>query len=161
MIAFPSLPLAPAGAIGSIVGGIAVLAWRVQETSSPVSLPKIVMPPLGMSTGFFMFLAPAMRIPWSWGLAAFLLGALVFSYPLIRTSALHREEGVVLLRRSNAFLLVLLALLLVRLALRDYVGHFLSPQQTASVFFILAFGMILRWRTGMYLQYRRLVLAEA
>ncbi len=161
MVAFPNLPLAPLGAVGSIVGGLVVLAWRVQETRRPVSLPSIIMPPLGMSTGFFMFLAPPMRIPWSWALTAFALGALVFSYPLLRTSELQQENGVVLLRRSNALLLILGGLLAVRLALHDYVGHFLSPQQTAAVFFILAFGMILRWRTGMYVEYRRLVATGA
>jgi membrane protein CcdC involved in cytochrome C biogenesis len=32
----------------------------------------------------------------------------------------------------------------------------LSVQQTAGLFFILAFGIILRWRAQMFLQYRAL-----
>ncbi len=155
MIAFPSLPIA--GPIGAIVGGIAVLAWRVQETRSPVSLARIVLPPLGMSTGFCMFLLPAMRIPWTWAAAAFLLGSLVLAWPLARTSTLQRQGELVLLRRSNAFLVVILGLLALRLALRAYVDQFLTPERTAAIFFVLAFGMILRWRAGMFVQYRRLV----
>ena len=60
----------------------------------------------------------------------------------------------VMMRRSNGFLLILLALLALRLLLHEYVGALLPPKQTAAIFFILAFGMILRWRTGMYLRYR-------
>lgn len=55
------------------------------------------------------------------------------------------------------FLAILLGLLGLRLALRDYIGHLISPLQTAAVFFLLAFGMIVRWRSDMYRQYRRLV----
>ncbi len=155
MIAFPTLPIL--GPIGAIAGGVAVLAWRVQETRAPISARRILLPPLGMSTGFSMFLVPAMRVPLAWAAAAFVLGAAVLSWPLARTSRLQLEDDVVWLRRSNAFLLVILALLALRLALRDYVGHFLTPEKTAAVFFILAFGMIVRWRAGMYLQYKRLV----
>lgn len=140
----------------SLLGAAAVLAWRIRETMSPVTLRKIVIPPLGMSTGFSMFLAPATRVPWSWAVAAFLMGALVFSYPLAQTSTLTRDGDVILMRRSKAFLWVLLGLVVVRLALRAYVEQIITPLQTGSVFFILAFGMILRWRAAMLVQYRRL-----
>ena len=36
-------------------------------------------------------------------------------------------------------------------------GTLISPQQTAGLFFILAFGMIVRWRTMMWMQYQKLV----
>jgi membrane protein CcdC involved in cytochrome C biogenesis len=142
-----------------LVGGLAVLVWRIQETRTPVSARKILIPPLGMSTGFFMFVAPAMRVPWTWALGAYLVGALVLSYPLARTSSLERSGDVILMRRSNGFLLILLGLLALRLALHDYIGAVMPAKQTAAVFFILAFGMISRWRAGMYLQYRALTAA--
>lgn len=145
----------------SIAGGVAVLGWRVRETRRPVSPQSIVIPPLGMSTGFCMFLAPMMRVPWSWAVVAFLVGAFVLWYPLARSSSLTWHEEQVVMRRSPAFLMILLGLLIVRLALHDYLEHVISPQQTAAVFFILAFGMILRWRTAMYVSYRRLRAAHA
>lgn len=148
-------------ALAPLAGGAAVLAWRFHETRTPVTSAKIVLPPLGMSTGFLMFALPASRIPWSWGFAAFLLGALVLAVPLSRSSTLERSGEHVVMRRSNAFLWILLGLLAFRLALHDYVGHLLSPLQTAAVFFVLAFGMILRWRAGMYLRFRRLEQASA
>ena len=142
--------------LAPIAGGLGVLAWRIQETRTPVTARKIIIPPLGMATGLSMFAVPTMRLPWTWGLAAFAFGALVLSYPLARTSSLERSGDVVLMRRSNGFLLILLALLSLRLGLHDYIGHLLPPAQTASLFFLLAFGMILRWRVAMYLRFREL-----
>lgn len=146
--------------VAPIVGGSAVLAWRIRETQTPVTARKIVIPPLGMSTGFFMFVRPEMRIPWLLGVGAFLFGALVLAIPLERTSTLERHGDVVMMRRSNGFLLILLALLALRLLLHDYVGHLLPPLQTGALFFVLAFGMIARWRAAMYFRYRRLVADE-
>ena len=61
-----------------------------------------------------------------------------------------------MLQRSNAFLAVLLVLAAVRIAARGYLDTVLTVQQTASLFFMLAFGMILRWRVQMLLEYRAL-----
>ena len=87
---------------------------------------------------------------------AFLLGSLVLAYPLLRTSRLTREGDAVMMQRSNAFLAVILLLAAVRIAARGYLDTVLSVQQTAGLFFILAFGMILRWRTKMLFDYRSL-----
>ena len=143
--------------IAPFLGGAAVMVWRYQETRTPVTTRKIVIPPLGMSTGFFMFVRPEPRIPWAVALGAFLFGALVLSIPLARSSSLERQGDQVVMRRSNWFLLILLGLLAVRVLLHDYVGHLLPPLQTGALFFVLAFGMILRWRLGMYLSFRRLL----
>ena len=138
-----------------------MLAWRVREARTPVSTRKIVVPPLGMSTGFLMFLAPAARVPWAWASAAFALGALVFSIPLTRTSRLVRTGDVVWMQRSRAFLWILIGLVAVRTALRAYVEQVVSPLQTGALFFVLAFGMIARWRIAMLLEYRRLCAGPA
>lgn len=148
--------LGPLLRLSPILGGVALLAWRVRETRVPISARAILAPPLGMSTGLLMFLWPPMRVPWTWALAAFGLGLLALSWPLARSSRLEARSDGVYLRRSRAFLAILLGLLAVRLLLHDYVGHLISPRQTASVFYLLALGMILRWRTGMYRQFRRL-----
>jgi len=143
--------------LAPVAGGSAVLAWRIRETRTPVTTRKIIIPPLGMSTGFAMFAVPSMRIPWMWAVVAFLVGALVLSVPLERTSTLERSGDAVVMRRSNGFLLILLVLLAVRVGLHEWIGELLPPKQTASLFFVLAFGMILRWRIGMLVRYLRLV----
>jgi membrane protein CcdC involved in cytochrome C biogenesis len=140
----------------SAIGMSAVVAWRIRETRRALSVPAIVLPPLGMSTGFIMFVRPEFRLPPMWAAVAFLAGFLVFSYPLIRTSRLTRVENQVLLRGSRTFLLVILVLAALRLALHGYVEHIVSPMQTAGIFFVLAFGMIVRWRADMLIKYRAL-----
>lgn len=148
------LPIASFGA--ALIGTLAILAWRVRESRRPVSLQSLIIPPLGMSTGFSMFAIPAFRIPWTWGLAAFVLGALVFAYPLVSSPQLTIEDGLIMMRRSRWFLVVILGLAAVRLGLREYVGSIISVQQTAGLFFVLAFGMIVRWRTTLLMEYRQL-----
>ena len=138
-----------------------MLAWRVRETRVPVSRKAILIPPLAMSSGFLMFISPMMRVRWWWALSAFLLGLLVLSWPLVRSTRLELRDGVVYMRRSRAFLVILLVLLAVRLALHDYIGHIISPLQTASLFYLMAFGMIARWRLVMYRQYERIIGDEA
>jgi len=140
----------------AILGALAVLAWRMHESRRPVSLRGLIIPPLGMSTGFSMFAMQAFRVPWMWGVSAFVLGAALFAQPVIATSRRTREGNVIMMRRSPWFIVIILALAAIRLALRGYVGTIISPQQTAGLFFILAFGMIIRWRSSLYLQYQRL-----
>ncbi len=148
----------PSGAavIGSVAGLVAVLIWRVREAQGAVSIKKIVIPPLGMATGFSMFIVPAFRVPWSWAGIAFLIGAFVLAYPLLLTSRLVRQGDAVMMQRSNAFFAVILVLAAIRLMARGYLDTVLSVQQTGALFYLLAFGMILRWRTRMLLEYRKL-----
>lgn len=146
--------------LGSLAGLIAVLTWRVRETRSPVSTKKIIIPPLGMATGFAMFLFPAFRVPWTWALGAFVIGAVALAYPLLRTTRLVRSGDDVTMQRSNAFFSVIVALAAIRLLARGYFDSILSAGQTGALFFILAFGMIVRWRAEMFFAYRKL-LAEA
>jgi membrane protein CcdC involved in cytochrome C biogenesis len=84
------------------------------------------------------------------------LGATLFAWPLMRTSKLYVEAGVVLMQRSRAFLLILLALVAVRFALRAYVEQYVSTPQTGALFFLLALGGILRWRVSMWREFNRL-----
>lgn len=146
--------LRPILRVGPVFGGIALVMWRMRETRVPVTAKSILIPPLAMSTGFFMFISPLARVPWSWAIGAFAAGVLVFSWPVVRASRLEPRGGLVYLQRSPWFLVMLLGLLGVRLLLHDYIGHLISPLQTAAVFYLLAFGMIVRWRLGMYREFR-------
>lgn len=153
--------LSPAtSAVTSLAGMVAVLAWRVQEGRHAVTLKKILIPPLGMATGFSMFIVPAFRVPLLWALAAFLIGGIVLAYPLQLTSRLERDGDAIMMRRSSAFLIVIVVLALIRYFARGYFNTLLTLEQTGALFFILAFGMILRWRAGMFFQFRKLTAAH-
>ena len=140
----------------SLIGGALVMAYRVRETTRPVTTRKIVIPPLGMSTGFGMFAYAPTRIPALWAVTAFALGALVLSYPLVKSSRLHVVGDAVMLKRSRAFLWIILGLFALRIAARSYVEQYVDAIQTGAIFFVLAFGMILTWRVRMYLEFRKL-----
>jgi membrane protein CcdC involved in cytochrome C biogenesis len=150
------LSLKEMSVVSSIVGAGAVMAWRVQEGRSAVTLKKIIIPPLGMATGFCMFIAPPFRIPWPWALCAFLLGATALAYPLLRTSRLVRDGEAIMMQRSNAFFLVVAVLALIRILAHTYIDRYIDIRQTGALFFVLAFGMILRWRLRMLFEYRQL-----
>jgi membrane protein CcdC involved in cytochrome C biogenesis len=51
---------------------------------------------------------------------------------------------------------VLVVLAAIRIAARSYLDSVITVEQSAALFFVLAFGMILRWRTSMLLEYRQL-----
>ncbi len=140
----------------TLAGAAAMIAWRVRETTTPVTIRKIVIPPLGMSTGLAMFAFPVFRVPWSWAALAFAVGAVVLAFPLARTSRLVRSGDAVVMRRSRAFLWILLGLVAVRYGARAWVEQFMTTPQTGGLFFLLAFGAIVRWRVEMLLEYLRL-----
>lgn len=143
-------------AVGAVIGLLGVLAWRIREGRTAVTVKKIIMPPLGMATGFSMFLVPAFRVPWTWALIAFLIGVVALAYPLLITSKLVRAGNAIMMQRSNAFFLVVIALAAIRFFARGYFDRIMSIDQTAGLFFVLAFGMILRWRLRMLSEYRAL-----
>ncbi|HXR40628.1 MAG TPA: cytochrome c biogenesis protein CcdC [Terracidiphilus sp.] len=140
----------------SLAGLVAVTTWRLREVRSAVSLRKIIIPPLGMATGFCMFFVPAFRIPWAWAGAAFLIGAIALAYPLLLTTRLIRQGDAIMMKRSSAFLAVLFVLAAIRFLARGYFDTLLTVQQSAALFFILAFGMIVRWRAKLLIDFRKL-----
>jgi membrane protein CcdC involved in cytochrome C biogenesis len=152
MISLPPIP----SLLVSALGLIAVTMWRLREAKTAVSLRKIVIPPLGMATGFSMFFVPGFRIPWAWAGMAFAIGALALAWPLLLTTRLERRGDVVMMKRSSAFLIVIFALAVIRFVARGFFDTILTAEQTAGVFFILAFGMIICWRTKMLIDYRKI-----
>lgn len=141
---------------GTAVGTVAIVAWRIKETQRPVTLPKIILPPLFQSTGALMFLAPRFRVPLEWAAVAFLLGATVFALPMIRMTHLQVRPDGIWVNRSRAFFAVMMALVAVRVALHDYLDHLITPAQTAGLFFLLALGMMGHWRLNMLFNFLRL-----
>jgi membrane protein CcdC involved in cytochrome C biogenesis len=109
-----------------------------------------------MATGFSMFVVPGFRVPWIWAASAFLAGAILLAYPLLATSRLERQGDTIMMKRSGAFFAVVVVLAIIRYAARGYLDSVMSVDQTAGLFFVLAFGMILRWRMSMLMEYRAL-----
>jgi membrane protein CcdC involved in cytochrome C biogenesis len=106
-----------------------------------------------------MFFYPPTRLPWLWGLGAVLIGAVILAYPLLLTSDLHWQNGVIMMKRSSAFFSVIIVLAVVRYLARSYFDRYLSLEQTGALFYLLAFGMIVRWRAKLFFAYRTLTTA--
>ncbi|WP_442950605.1 CcdC family protein [Paenibacillus sp. FJAT-27812] len=147
--------------IVSALAGLTLIILRIRAGKQPTSLRKIIIPPLGMATGFVMFAFSATHIPWVWGLSAFLTGMLIFAFPLIVTTRLERVESEIYVRRSKAFIFIMLTLFIIRLSLHSVVEQYMSIPQTGAIFYLLAFGMIIPWRVAMISDYMRLQKVES
>jgi membrane protein CcdC involved in cytochrome C biogenesis len=147
--------------IVSALAGLTLIILRIRAGKQPTSLRKIIIPPLGMATGFMMFAFSATHIPWVWGVSSFLTGLLIFSFPLIVTTRLERVESEIYVRRSKAFIFIMLTLFVIRLALHRVVEQYMSIPQTGAIFYLLAFGMIIPWRLAMISDYMRLQKVES
>ncbi len=66
-----------------------------------------------------------------------------------------------MMKRSSAFFSVIVVLAVVRYFARGYFDRFLTIDQTGAIFYLLAFGMILRWRAKLFFAYRTLTAAPA
>ncbi|GMA64863.1 protein CcdC [Alicyclobacillus fastidiosus] len=139
----------------AICMALSVIVIRLQAAKKPTSPGKILAPSMAMSTGFIMFVDPVMRIPWLYGIEALIVGV-TFSYPLMTTSQMYISGREIYLKRSKGFIVVMIALLVARTALHGVIDHYLTIAQTSSVFFILAFGMLIPWRIAMFHQYRKI-----
>lgn len=133
-----------------------VIVLRMRGTKKPVSSRRIILPPLFMSTGFAMFHFPETATPLIYDAIAFFVG-MIFSIPLILTSRFEIVGQDVYLKRSRAFFGILVALVVIRFAMKLWVNDSLTTMQTAGLFFVLAYGMIVPWRLAMLYMYRQLV----
>ncbi|WP_020616269.1 cytochrome c biogenesis protein CcdC [Paenibacillus daejeonensis] len=138
------------------MAGTSMILLRLRAARKPTSLKKLIIPPLGMMTGFIMFALPMMHIPWLWGLSAFGTGLLMFSFPLIVTTRLARVKSDIYVIRSKAFILIMVTLFALRLSMHSVVEQYMTIPQTGALFYLLALGMILPWRLAMVGEYLRL-----
>ncbi|MFG6120746.1 CcdC family protein [Thalassobacillus sp. B23F22_16] len=128
---------------------------RLRAARRPASVKKIILPPLFMSTGAFMFMFPVFRVGWLQVVEAISVGAL-FSIFLIITSKFEIRDGDIYLKQSKAFAFILIGLLVVRIILKLMVGQTISFGETSGMFFLLAFGMIVTWRLAMLYRFLQL-----
>ncbi|MET1031018.1 MAG: cytochrome c biogenesis protein CcdC [Domibacillus tundrae] len=142
-----------ASSVAAVMMGIAALFVRMKAAKKPTSTKKIIMPPLFMSTGAFMFLFPMFRVTGLELLEAAAVGCL-FSLLLIKTSNFEIRGHDIYLKRSKAFPIILMTLLVVRIVGKLVLSTSIDVGELGGMFFILAFAMILPWRVVMYRKYK-------
>lgn len=134
---------------------VTMIFVRLKTAKKPTSKKKIIMPPLFMSSGTFMFLFPVFQVPWLQVLETLAVG-IIFSIFLIKTSSFEINNNEIYLIPSKAFAVILFGLLFVRVAFKLIIGSSISPGETSGLFYLLAVGMIFSWRLAMLRQYYKL-----
>lgn len=116
---------------------------------------KIILPPIFMSSGALMFIFPMFRVTPLELIEAVTVG-LLFSILLIKTSKFEIRDNDIYLKRSRAFIYILISLLVIRVLAKLVLSATIDVGQLGGMFWILAFGMIVPWRIAMYVNYRKL-----
>ncbi|MBY8914269.1 CcdC family protein [Bacillus sp. YC2] len=137
------------------VMAIAVMIVRIKSSDKPASPKKIILPPIFMSTGALMFFIPFFRVTGEEFLEAITLGV-IFSIFLIKTSKFEIKNNEIYLKRSKAFVFILIGLLVIRIAMKSILSTTIDYGALSGMFWILAFGMIVPWRIAMFVSYRKL-----
>lgn len=135
--------------------GTFALIVRMRAQRKPVSVKKILIPPFAMSTGALMFIFEEFRVAPLQIVEAVALG-LVFSFILIATSKFEVRDDAIYMKQSKAFPFILVGLLIFRIVLKMLFADSLDVGELAGMFFILAFSMLLPWRIGMLIKYKKL-----
>lgn len=128
---------------------------RMKTAKKPTSAKKIILPPVFMSTGAFMFLFPIFRISWLQVIEMISVGAFV-SILLIFTTKFEIKDDEIYLKPSRAFIFILFGLFFLRLILKWIIGSHIDVGETSGMFYLLALGMIVTWRISMLVEYIQL-----
>ncbi|SDJ70377.1 CcdC family protein [Sediminibacillus albus] len=147
--------LITATTILGVLMAVTMVFIRLKASKRPASKARIILPPLFMSTGAFMFLFPAFQVSWQQVIEAVSVGV-IFSLFLIKTSNFEVRNGYIYLIPSKAFVFILFGLLLIRIVLKVLIGQTVSVGETSGMFYLLAFGMILSWRIAMLLKFTKI-----
>ncbi|MBU8877941.1 cytochrome c biogenesis protein CcdC [Bacillus sp. FJAT-29790] len=144
-----------ASSIGAICMAVFAMFIRMKAAKQPATAKKIILPPVFMSTGALMFLFPIFRVTPLEIVEAAAVG-MIFSILLIKTSSFEIRDNQIYLKRSKAFLFILLGLLIVRVIAKLVLSSYIDIGQLGGMFWILAFGMIVPWRIAMFMDFRKL-----
>lgn len=134
---------------------IGVIILRMKAQQYPVNEKKLILPPIFMSTGALMYVIPYFRITGLEALEAMAVG-LMFSIVLIWTSRFEVKGHEIYMKRSKAFPIILISLLVIRTVMKLVISSQIDPGQLGGMFFLLAFSMILPWRIAMLMKYKKL-----
>ncbi|WP_102271352.1 CcdC family protein [Cytobacillus massiliigabonensis] len=141
--------------IGAICMAIFAMFIRMKAAKKPATAKKIILPPIFMSTGALMFIFPYFRVT-PLEIAEAVIVGMLFSILLIKTSKFEIRDKDIYLKRSKAFLYILIGLLVVRMAGKLILSSTIDYGQLSGMFWILAFGMIVPWRIAMYINFKKL-----
>lgn len=151
----PAIYLIIGSTVMATMMGIFAIFVRSKSAKKPVSVKKIILPPVFMSTGALMFIFEEFRVAPLQILEALVVGML-FSIILIKTTQFEIRDEDIYMKRSKAFVFILFGLLLVRLVGKLVLSSSIDVGELGGMFWILAFGMIVPWRIAMLMKFKKL-----
>ncbi|GAA3717564.1 cytochrome c biogenesis protein CcdC [Salinicoccus jeotgali] len=143
-----------AASIMAVIMGIGAIIVRQRAAKRPLTLRKIIIPPVMMSTGALMYVFPYFRLSSSEILEAVAMG-LIFSVLLVITTRYEQKDGALYVRQSKLFPVILAGLLVLRIILKTILSMSISPGEIGGMFFLLAFVMIIIWRLSMLMKLKQ------
>lgn len=141
--------------VGAALLAFLVLFIRIKASKKPASVKKIVLPPIFMSTGALMYIFPVFRLTPMEILEAVVVG-MFFSIFLVKTSKFEIQGNDIYLKRSKAFVFILIGLVIIRIIMKIVLSASIQVGQLGGMFFLLAYSMIVPWRIAMYTNYKKL-----
>ncbi|MBU5466680.1 cytochrome c biogenesis protein CcdC [Virgibacillus sp. MSJ-26] len=146
---------AVASTVIAMIMAITMIFYRLKAAKKPATVKKIILPPVFMSTGAFMFLFPTFQVSFMQVVEAIVVG-MIFSLFLIKTSNFEIKDKEIYLIPSKAFAFILFGLLGVRIIAKLIINSQISLGETSGMFFLLAFGMIGTWRLAMLYKFKKI-----
>ena len=114
--------------------GIVVIVIRMKAQKFPVNEKKIILPPIFMSTGALMYVIPYFRLTGAEILESIILGV-IFSSVLIWTSHFEVQGAEVYMKRSKAFPIILISLLIIRTIIKYLLVALLIQEKSEACSF--------------------------
>lgn len=151
----PPVILITVTTVGALMMGVLAIFVRSKAAKRPVSVKKIILPTLFMSTGALMFIFEEFRVAPLQIVEAVLVG-LLFSIVLIKTTNFEIRDQDIFMKRSKAFPFILFGLLFIRLIGKLILSNTIDVGELGGMFWILAFGMIVPWRVAMLVKFKGL-----
>jgi membrane protein CcdC involved in cytochrome C biogenesis len=138
-----------AASIMAVIMGITIIFVRKRSLKEPLTMKKVVIPPVAMSTGALMYVFPYFRLTSNEIYEAIGVG-LVFSLVLVITTKYEKRDKELYVKQSKWFPIILISLLIIRIVFKSILSMNISPGEIGGMFFLLAFVMIGIWRLSMF-----------
>lgn len=129
-----------------------VIFIRKKMSENALTIKKILLPPLFMSTGALMYISPLFRLTTLEIMESIGLG-IFFSIFIISTTKFKVRDNAIYLIPSKLFIIVLISVLIIRTIIKFILGSVLSYGTLSGMFFLLALVMIMCWRMAMLFKY--------
>ncbi|MGW5953777.1 CcdC family protein [Bacillus mycoides] len=116
---------------------------------------RILWPLLFLTPGILLFFGPVHPAILQVTIAASI--GVIFAIPLIfLTNYERREDGNIYTKKSAAFLITFIGIVILRYSSRQYIVG-LDPQIIGLLFYVVAVSYIIPWRIACYMKFRKVL----